>query len=100
NGLPYAILRRLVGQQHPPLIIVAFNIRGVISHFLGLARFGLRSASRLVVFTPGEVEQYQRLLRLGPGVICFRPHGWYDPLKWYDPEKVRKSDALARAGKF
>jgi glycosyltransferase involved in cell wall biosynthesis len=100
NGLPYAVLRRLVGQQHPPLIIVAFNIRGVISHFVGLARFGLRSAARLVVFTPGEVEQYERLLRLGPGVICYRPHGWYDPMKWYDPENVQKSDALARAGKF
>jgi glycosyltransferase involved in cell wall biosynthesis len=100
NGFPYALLRSLVGQNDPPLIILAFNIRGVISHFLGLARFGLRSVSRVVVFTPGEVEQYQQLLSLPPEKISYAAHGWYDPLRWYDPEKVSKSDALARAGKF
>ena len=100
NGFPYALLRSLIGQNNPPLIILAFNIRGVISHFLSLARFGLRSVSRVVVFTPGEVEQYQRLLSLSPEKISYSPHGWYDPMRWYDPEKVNKSEALARAGKF
>ena len=100
NGFPYALLRSLVGQNDPPLIILAFNIRGVISHFVSLARFGLRSVSRVVVFTPGEVEQYQRLLSLPPEAISYCPHGWYDPLEWYDPEKGSRSAALARAGKF
>ena len=100
NGFPYAVLRSIVGQKYPPLIILAFNIRGVIGHFLSLVRFGLRSVSRVVVFTPVEVEQYQRLLSLAPEAICYCPHGWYDPMVWYDPEKVHKSDALARAGKF
>jgi len=100
NGFPYAVLRSLVGQKSPPLIILAFNIRGVISHFLGLVRFGLRSVSRLVVFTPVEVEHYQRLLSLGPEKVSYCPHGWYDAMRWYDPEKVQKSEALARAGKF
>ncbi|MCI0731147.1 MAG: glycosyltransferase family 4 protein [Chloroflexi bacterium] len=100
NGFPYAVLRSLVGQKHPPLIILAFNIRGVVGHFLSLVRFGLRSVSRVVVFTPVEVEQYQRLLSLAPEAICYCPHGWYDPMEWYDPEKARKSDTLARAGKF
>ena len=100
NGFPYALLRSLVGQNHPPLIILAFNIRGVISHFLGLARFGLRSVSRVVVFTPGEVEQYQRLLSLPPEAISYCPHGWYDPMLWYDPEKRTKSMGLAQAGRF
>lgn len=100
NGFPYAVLRSLVGQKSPPLIILAFNIRGVISHFLSLARFGLRSVARVVVFTPGEVEQYQRLLSLPPEKISYCPHGWYDPMLWYDPEKVNKSQALAAAGKF
>ncbi|MDQ3006187.1 MAG: glycosyltransferase family 4 protein [Chloroflexota bacterium] len=100
NGFPYAVLRSLVGQQSPPLIILAFNIRGVISHFLSLARFGLRSVARVVVFTPGEVEQYRRLLSLPPEKISYCPHGWYDPMRWYDPEKVNKSEALAGAGKF
>lgn len=99
NGFPYAVLRSLVGQRSPPLIIAAFNIRGVISHFLSLVRFGLRSVSRVVVFTPAEVAQYQRLLSLPPEAICYCPHGWYDDLWWY-PEKVNKSEAAARAGKF
>lgn len=100
NGFPYAVLRSLLGQKSPPLIILAFNIRGVISHFLGLVRFGLRSVSRIVVFTPAEVEQYQRLLSLAPETISYCPHGWYDAMRWYDPEKMQKSEALARAGKF
>ncbi|MEW6402378.1 MAG: glycosyltransferase family 4 protein, partial [Chloroflexota bacterium] len=100
NGFPYAFIRSLVGQKSPPLIILAFNIRGVISHFIGLAKFGLRSVSRVVVFTPGEVEQYQQLLSLPPETISYCPHGWYDPMLWYDPEKVKKPEALARAGKF
>jgi glycosyltransferase involved in cell wall biosynthesis len=99
NGFPYAVLRTLAGQKSPPLIIVAFNIRGIISHFPGLVRFGLRSVSRVVVFTPAEVEQYQRLLSLAPQAICYCPHGWYDDLWWY-PVKVNKSEAPSRAGKF
>lgn len=100
NGFPYAVLRSFVGQKSPPLIILAFNIRGVIGHFLGLARFGLRSVSRVVVLTPGEVEQYKRLLSLPPEAISYSPHGWLDPMRWYDPEELPKSDDLARAGKF
>jgi len=100
NGFPYAFLRSLLGQKSPPLIILAFNIRGVVSHFPGLMRFGLRSVSKVVVFTPSEVERYQQLLSLAPDKICYCPHGWYDPLRWYDPQKVQKSDALAGAGKF
>ena len=100
NGFPYALLRSLVGQKYPPLIILAFNIRGVIRHFLSLVRFGLRSVSRVVVFTPVEVEQYQRLLSLSPKAICYCPHGWYDPMRWYDPPKSHEFEPLARAGKF
>lgn len=100
NGFPYALLRSLLGQKDPPLIIVAFNIRGVISHFLWLAKFGLRSVDRVVVLTPGEVERYKTLLSLPAEAISYIPHGWYDELQWYDPEKRQKSDALARAGKF
>ncbi len=98
NGFPYAVLRSITGQKHPPLIILAFNIRGVISHFLGLVRFGLRTVSRVVVFTPAEVEQYQRLLSLAPESICYCPLGWYDPMRWYVPRETNKPDALD--GKF
>lgn len=100
NGFPYAVLRSVVGQINPPLIILSFNLQGVLSHFLGLARFGMRSVSRVVVFTPSEVEQYQRLLSLPPGTISYCPHGWYDPMRWYVPGESAHAQELARAGKF
>ncbi len=100
NGFPYAVLRSMLGKQCPPLIILSFNVRGVISHFLGLVRFGLRSVSRVVVFTPGEVEQYQRILSLAPEAISYCPHGWFDPMRWYVPQENHNLEDLDQAGKF
>jgi glycosyltransferase involved in cell wall biosynthesis len=100
NGFPYALLRSLVGQTSPPLIILSFNLQGVLSHFLGLARFGMRSVSRVVVFTPSEVEQYQRILSLPPGTVSYCPHGWFDPMRWYVPRENHKPDALGQNGNF
>ncbi len=100
NGFFYALLRSFVGQTNPPLIILSFNLQGVLSHFLGLARFGMRSVSRVVVFTPSEVEHYQKLLSLAPEAISYCPHGWYDPMRWYVPRENHKSDPLAQNGKF
>jgi glycosyltransferase involved in cell wall biosynthesis len=100
NGFSYALLRSIFGQKSPPLIILSFNLQGVLSHFLGLARFGMRSVSRVVVFTPSEVQQYQRLLSLGPEAISYCPHGWYDPMRWYVPRETHHAQELARAGRF
>jgi glycosyltransferase involved in cell wall biosynthesis len=100
NGFPYAFLRSIVGQTYPPLIILSFNLQGVLSHFLGLARFGMRTVSRVVVFTPSEVEQYQRILSLAPGAVSYCPHGWFDPMRWYVPKENHQPEDLARAGKF
>jgi glycosyltransferase involved in cell wall biosynthesis len=99
-GIPYSVLRSLVGQNNPPLIILALHIGGIISHFLGLVRFGLRSVSRVVVFTPAEVEHYRILLSLAPEAISYCPLGWYDAMRWYDPERAQLPDALAQAGRF
>jgi glycosyltransferase involved in cell wall biosynthesis len=60
----------------------------------------MRTVSRVVVFTPSEVEQYQRLLSLAPEAISYCPHGWFDPMRWYVPREIHKSDALAQNGKF
>lgn len=100
NGFPYALLRSIVGQTHPPLIILSFNLQGVLSHFLGLARFGMRTVSRVVVFTPSEVEQYRRTLSLPPEAISYCPHGWFDPMRWYVPREIHKSDASAQNRNF
>ena len=100
NGFPYAVLRSIVGQKSPPLIILAFSLQGVVSHFRGLARFGLRSVSRVTVITPFEFESYRRLLSLSPEAISYIPIGWYDSMQRYETQEVRKSGALAQAGKF
>lgn len=100
NGFTYALLRSLFGQNSPPLIVLSFNLQGVLSHFLGLARFGMRSVSRVVVFTPSEVEKYRRLLSLAPEAISYCPHGWYDPMRWYVPRETREAQDLARHGRF
>jgi len=100
NGFTYALLRSILGQKQPPLIILSFNLQGVLSHFLGLARFGMRSVSRVVVFTPSEVEQYRRTLSLAPEAISYCPHGWFDPMRWYVPRESHSAQDLARAGKF
>jgi glycosyltransferase involved in cell wall biosynthesis len=60
----------------------------------------MRSVSRVVVFTPSEVEKYRRLLSLAPQAISYCPHGWYDPMRWYTPRENPAADNLARAGKF
>jgi glycosyltransferase involved in cell wall biosynthesis len=100
NGFTYALLRSLAGQTSPPLIILSFNLQGVLIHFLGLARYGMRSVSRVVVFTPSEVEQYGRTLSLAPEAISYCPHGWYDPMRWYAPRKDHNSDASSQKGRF
>jgi glycosyltransferase involved in cell wall biosynthesis len=100
NGFPYALLRSIVGQKNPPLIILSFNMQGPLSHFIGLARFGMRSVSRVVVFTPFEVEQYQKLLELAPGTVSYCAHGWFDPMRWYVPKEMQKSDAGDQNGRF
>jgi len=100
NGFPYALLRSIVGQKHPPLIILSFNLQGILSHFLSLARFGMRTVSRVVVFTPSEVEQYRRTLSLAPEAISYCPHGWFDPMRWYVPGETPESAALAQNGRY
>jgi len=79
NGFPYAVLRSLFGQKKPPLVIVAFNVRGPIKNFRAFTKFGMRSVDHTVVLTPPEVEKYQKMLDLPPGAISFCPLGWYEP---------------------
>jgi glycosyltransferase involved in cell wall biosynthesis len=100
NGFPYALLRSIVGQTSPPLIILSFNLQGILSHFIGLARFGMRTVTKVVVFTPMEVEQYQRTLSLAPGTVTYCAHGWFDPMRWYVPRENHKSEGMVQAEKF
>jgi glycosyltransferase involved in cell wall biosynthesis len=100
NGFPLAVLRSIVGQTSPPLIILAFSLQGVVSHFRALVRFGLRSVSRVTVITPAELESYRRLLSLSPEAISYTPLGWYDSVQRYETQQDRKSAPVAQDGKY
>jgi glycosyltransferase involved in cell wall biosynthesis len=100
NGFPYAVLRRIVGQETPPLTIFAFNIRGPIRHFLPLARFGIRSVTHTVVFTPVEVKYYQEMLSIAPEAISYCPLGWYDPTIWYKPRSEHLPEGLSPSERY
>lgn len=100
NGFPLAVLRSLLGQTSPPMILLAFSLQGIVSHFRGLAKFGLRSVSRVTVITPFELESYRRLLSLSPEAISYIPIGWYDSIHRYQDPQVRKSESLAKDGKY
>jgi glycosyltransferase involved in cell wall biosynthesis len=91
NGFPLAVLRSIIGQTSPPMILLAFSLQGIVSHFRGLVRFGLRSVSRVTVITPFELESYRRLLSLSPEAICYMPLGWYDSVQRYKTQPVRTS---------
>jgi hypothetical protein len=99
NGFFYALLRSLVGQKQPPLIILSFNLQGILSQFIGVARFGMRSVSRVVVFTPSEVEQYRRTLSLALEAISYCPHGWFDPMRWYVPRENHNGRFIFTSGR-
>ena len=79
NGFPYALLRSLLNQKTPPLVILTFIYRGMIRHFNSLARFGMRSVDHISVTTEWERKEYQKEFGLSPDSISVIPFPWYDP---------------------
>ena len=78
SGFPLALLRRLTGQQAPPLAILAFSIRGPLKHFPGLARWGVQGAQAFSVPTQAERQHYATTLRIPPERIRHLPIGTHD----------------------
>lgn len=84
NGFPYALLRSMLNQTTPPLVILTFIYRGLVRHFGPLARFGMRSVNHLTVTTPFELTYYPQVLSLKPEMISLCPFPWYDN-QWLRP---------------
>ena len=78
SGFPLALLRRLAGQQSPPLAILAFSIRGPLKHFPALARFGAAGAQAFSVPTQAERQYYAASLRIPLARIRHLPIGTHD----------------------
>ncbi len=80
-GLPLGFLRHLTGQSRPKLAIMFFSVKGVIMHFLPLARYGMRGVDHIIVPTHAEIPYYSRLLGYPEERITFCPLGTYNPYR-------------------
>jgi glycosyltransferase involved in cell wall biosynthesis len=77
-GFPLAMLRRLNGQHNPPLVILAFSIRGPLQYFPWLKRFGVGGADYFSVPTSYEQRAYADQLGLPLERVCHLPIGTHD----------------------
>ena len=79
DGLPLGFLRHLSGESRPKLVIMFFSVKGVIMHFLPLARYGMAGVDHIIVPTHAEIPYYSRLLGYPQERITFCPLGTYNP---------------------
>jgi glycosyltransferase involved in cell wall biosynthesis len=79
DGLPYGFLRHIYGQSQPKLVIMFFSVKGVIMHFLSLARYGMAGVDHIIVPTRAEIPYYTRLLDYPQERITYCPLGTYNP---------------------
>jgi len=78
SGLPLAMLRHLTGKKHPPLVIMAFSIRGPLKSFPNLQRYGVRGVDYFSVPTLAERSYYARTLHISLERIRHLPVGTHD----------------------
>ena len=70
------------GQAHgrgPRLVILFFSVKGIVTHFLWAARWGMGAVDRILVPARREVEYYARLLGYPRERISLCPVGVHDP---------------------
>ena len=97
---PYAVLRSLVGQKHPPLIILAFNIRASSATFSAWRGLGCVRSHGWLFLPRLKLSNTNELLSLAPEAISYCPHGWYDPMRGTILKKCTNLRPWPRAGKF
>lgn len=78
NGFPLALLRALFGQNDPPLVILTFSVRGLVTRFPRLMRYAVRGVNHLTVPTRREQAYYTEFLNISTDRITFCPLGVYD----------------------
>lgn len=84
-GLPLGFLRSLDARSRPgqraKLVVMFFSVKGVIMHFLPLARYGMRGVDHIIVPTHAEIPYYSRLLGYPAKQITCCPLGTYNPYR-------------------
>ncbi len=78
SGFPLALLRQLSGRKSPPLVTLAFSIRGPLKNFSWLQRYGVRGIDYFSVPTQAEISQYARDLDISLERIRYLPVGIHD----------------------
>jgi glycosyltransferase involved in cell wall biosynthesis len=81
TGFPLAFCRRLLRQKQPPLVILAFSVRGPLKSFTLLQRFGVKGMSYATVPTKYEKTFYATKLRFPEERIFHCPLGTHDLFK-------------------
>ena len=77
-GFGLALIRRLFFTKKPKFIILAYNHRGLLPNFPGLAKFAMKSVNQLTVTSAWEKEYYAKILNFPSAKITVVPFGWYD----------------------
>jgi glycosyltransferase involved in cell wall biosynthesis len=98
NGLPLGFLRRLAGGHQPKLVIQFFSVKGVIMHFLPLARFAMQGVDHIIVPCRREIGYYNRLLGWPPQKVTYCPIGSYDQYVQAAPSADSGGDGYVFAG--
>jgi glycosyltransferase involved in cell wall biosynthesis len=78
NGFPIALLRQIRRQLKPPLVILAFSIRGPLKSFGWVQRFGVRGMDYATVPTVHEKNYYTEKLNISADRIIHCPIGTHD----------------------
>jgi glycosyltransferase involved in cell wall biosynthesis len=78
SGVPLALLRQLVRQRRPPLVILTFSMRGPVTRFPWLMRYAMGGVEQVTVPSLGERAFYAEALNFPAERISFCPLGAYD----------------------
>jgi len=99
NGLPYVFLRRLAGQRRPRVVIQYFSVKGVVMHFLPLARYAMGAVDQILVPSHGEIDYYAELLGWPEERSAFLPIGNYDPYGGMQPQSAQARGYVFAGGR-
>ncbi len=78
TGFPLGIIRTIIGQKTPKLILLTFSIRGPIVHFKWLQKIGVKGIDYFTVPSRHELNFYSAMLNISPERIFYCPFGAHD----------------------
>jgi glycosyltransferase involved in cell wall biosynthesis len=83
NGVPLALLRSVLGQREPKLVILNFTVRGPIARFPWLLRFAMSHVDCVTYPSQGEMVHSNGILQMSEDRIRIVPPA-YVPSEYVD----------------